>query len=418
MEAGLNLDAYTLSILGIDDGEAERLRRAVGAGLIDLSPVVLPEYPTDDNNHLGWPVATRAHDTLVVVHRRIPGHNPHGAGSGDARSTFSMVTTSSDGGKSWTRSCDLRDFMVEEYRHRGGILPLSHRYKFGPVNESREGYKLHLNAIGSTRTGRVVVLCNYGAFVSDDRGASFRHIPGAFREDTFDGDIVYLGPRIVDHPELGLLAFGNTVTYGLNERFPNPVPGPVDPKHHSLVLLSSKDCGETWRKRTFKLPDWAAPHEPAATVHEGRVLIIGRDQQTGTDHLAMSLVGLDDGVSTARTNMRNSRYIDTVDLDYNPVTGRLEVVRSKREAMRVDLYSIDPEEWGSAEWRYEGSLLQRQGSFYKTADGFHPAGAVIDAEAGVQHLFIYTGHPNGPAGSFRLTRTLDTPALRRVLARA
>ena len=116
--------------------------------------------------------------------------------------------------------------------------------------------------------------------------------------------------------------------------------------------------------------------------------------------------------------MRNRRSIDTVDLDFNPVTGRLEVVRSKREAMRVDLWSIDPADWESAEWRLEATLYRRGGSFYRDGDGFHPAGAIVDAAAGVQHIFIYMGHPNGPAGSFRLTRTLDTPRLAEFLGRA
>ena len=45
------------------------------------------------------------------------------------------------------------------------------------------------------------------------------------------------------------------------------------------------------------------------------------------------------------------------------------------------------------------------------------AGAIIDAGRGVQHIFIYIGHPNGPAGSFRMTRTLDTPRLSEFLRR-
>ena len=45
------------------------------------------------------------------------------------------------------------------------------------------------------------------------------------------------------------------------------------------------------------------------------------------------------------------------------------------------------------------------------ADGFHPAAAVIDRKRGVQHIFIYSGHVDGPSGVFRITRTLDTPKL-------
>ena len=55
------------------------------------------------------------------------------------------------------------------------------------------------------------------------------------------------------------------------------------------------------------------------------------------------------------------------------------------------------------------------GHFHKTGDGFHLAGAVIDAEKRLQHIFIYCGHPHRPAGTFRMTRTLDTARLVGVL---
>ena len=60
-------------------------------------------------------------------------------------------------------------------------------------------------------------------------------------------------------------------------------------------------------------------------------------------------------------------------------------------------------------------LLATEGQFDSTADGFHPAGAVLDANRGVPHIFSYSGHPNGPAGVFRITRTLDTPRLSALL---
>ncbi|MDE0218921.1 MAG: hypothetical protein OXJ90_06605 [Spirochaetaceae bacterium] len=391
------------------------LEHARAEGLMELAPVVLPVNPLGDNDHMGWPVATAVDGAIVVIHRRIPGHNPKGSGRGGADSTFSMATRSTDGGGTWSESYDLRDAMGAE-RNRGGELPLSHRYKFGPFNPGKQGYKLHLNAIGTARDGTVVVLCNYGAFRSEDAGVTWEHESEPFREDTTPGEIVYLGPRIIDHPEHGLLAFGNTVGYvpagteGANYS-QNAVDAPGDHRRPFLVVLRSGDGGRSWERVDHRLPDWAAQYEPAALLHEDRLWVIGRDQITGTDHVQMRFRSLGDPVDTQRTNMRNRRSIDTVDLDFNPVTGRLEVVRSKREAMRVDLWSIDPADWDSAEWRLEATLYRRGGSFYRDGDGFHPAGAIIDAAAGVQHVFIYMGHPNGPAGSFRLTRTLDTPRL-------
>jgi hypothetical protein len=111
------------------------------------------------------------------------------------------------------------------------------------------------------------------------------------------------------------------------------------------------------------------------------------------------------------TNLENPRYVDTVDLSFNPVTRRFELVRSERYRMELWLWSLEPADWGTGQWRRECRLLARQGKFYSTADGFHPAGAVIDEKRRVQHIFIFAGHPNGPAGVYRITRNLDTPKL-------
>ena len=96
---------------------------------------------------------------------------------------------------------------------------------------------------------------------------------------------------------------------------------------------------------------------------------------------------------------------------FNPVTKRFEIVRSERWRMELWLWSMDPGDWETGQWRRECRLLARGGGFYGKADGFHPAAAVIDEQRKVQHIFVYSGHPNGPAGVFRITRTLDTPKL-------
>ena len=94
---------------------------------------------------------------------------------------------------------------------------------------------------------------------------------------------------------------------------------------------------------------------------------------------------------------------------------RFEIVRSERHRMELWLWSMDPADWDKGQWTRECRILATEGQFYSTADGFHPAGAVLDANRGVQHIFIYSGHPNGPAGVFRITRTLDTPRLSALL---
>ena len=67
------------------------------------------------------------------------------------------------------------------------------------------------------------------------------------------------------------------------------------------------------------------------------------------------------------------------------------------------------EKW--TDGQFECTLFAGHGDFFKYWDGYHPAGAVIDAERAIQHIFFYSGHPNGPAGTFRLSRSLDTPRL-------
>lgn len=53
----------------------------------------------------------------------------------------------------------------------------------------------------------------------------------------------------------------------------------------------------------------------------------------------------------------------------------------------------------------------RAGSFSATADGSPAGGAVVDEKRGVQHIFLCSGHSGGPAGLFRLGRSLDAPKL-------
>jgi hypothetical protein len=375
--------------------------------LIEVAPVDLPLDPPGDCNHFGWPVATMAGDTIVVMHRRIPGHRRQGAGQPHERMSYGVVLRSEDGGKTWSKPYDLRDCMKPEDRNRGGIVPLSHRAKFDPDNKSPRGYKVHLHAIGTAHgqagsphhnAGAVMAVNNHGVFRSNDGGRTWRHFSKALRDDTFKHPIVNIGPRILDHPQQGLLVFGNWF-------------GEVDQYHKystQLVVLRSRDGGESWGVEEHDVG--FKQYEPAALFHAGKFLFVTRDQNKVRSHRQMMwLPGMKPTVT--ETNLVDPRLVDTVDLSFNPVTKRLELVRSERYRMQLWLWSIDPEDWGTGKWRRECRLLARSGTFYRDADGFHPAGAVIDAKRGVQHIFFYSGHPNGPAGVFRMTRTLETGKL-------
>lgn len=292
--------------------------------------------------------------------------------------------------------------MAPEDRNRGGIVPLSHRAKFDKANKSTEGYKVHLHAIGSTPGGAVVAINNHGVFRSDDAGRTWAHFSSASRDDIFPHEIVNLGPRILDHPDLGLVAFGNWF-------------GEVDTYHklsNQLVVLNSPDGGSTWSLTEY--PAGFPQYEPAALLRDGQFLFVTRDQTEVRSHKRMAWQP-GHPPEVIETNLRDPRYVDTVDFSVNPVTGRFEVVRSERHRMELWLWSMDPAQWDRGRWRRECRLLAVEGQFYSTADGFHPAGAVTDEKAGVQHIFIYCGHPSGPAGVFRITRALDTPKLRQLL---
>lgn len=391
------------SLLNVTQDCRRLLDAATERGLLEIASVNLPEHPPGDCNHYGWPIATMVDDTIVVMHRRIPGHRASGSGIPNEKMSYGIVLRSSDGGQTWSAPVDLRDCMHPDDRNRGGIVPLSHRAKFDKGNHSPQGYKVHLHSVGTTRDGSVVAINNHGVFRSQDKGATWKHFSQALRDDTFSHQIINLGPRVLDHPELGLMAFGNWF-------------GEVDSYHrlsNELVCIHSPDGGSTWQVEEH--PAGFPQYEPAVLSHGDKLLFVTRDQTQVRSHRQMTW-SPGKPPQIIETNLQDPRLVDTVDLSLNPVTGRLELVRSERHRMELWLWSMAPADWDTGQWRRECRLLQCKGSFYDAADGFHPAGAVIDASRGVQHIFIYAGHPNGPAGVFRITRSLNTSDLAAVLS--
>ena len=391
-------------LLGASDEQWAKFEDGRKQGLIEVAPVNLPIDPPGDCNHYGWPVAAMVEDTIVVMHRRIPGHRRQGAGEAHEKMSYGVVLRSTDGGKTWSEPYDLRDCMKPQDRNRGGIVPLSHRYKFDRKNKSMVGYKVHLHAIGTTRDGAVVAMNNHGVFRSEDQGKTWKHFSKALREDTFPHQSVTLGPRILDHAQRGLLAFGNWSGWRR--------PGEGPKLTTKLVVLRSKDGGAQWEVEEHDIG--FRQYEPAVLMHEDAFLTVTRDQTKAKSHRQMTWRP-GGKPEVMETNLQDPRYVDTVDFSFNPVTKRFEVVRSERWRMELWLWSMDPREWKTGQWRRECRLLARGGGFYGTADGFHPAAAVIDEKRGVQHIFIYSGHPNGPAGVFRMTRALDTDRLTKCL---
>jgi len=390
------------SLLRLSDEARARFEEGRARGLIEIAPVHLPDKEHGNCNHYGWPIATMVKDSLIVMHRRIPGHNPKGSGGPHPSMTYGLVLRSEDGGQTWSEPYDLRDCMSAVDRKRNGRVPLSHRFKFDKEDTSGKGYKVHLHAIGTTLDGAVVAINNHGVFRSEDEGRTWKHFSRALRDDTFKHELVNLGPRLIDHPRYGLMAFGNWF-------------GNADPKpsfRDAFVALTSRNGGARWAVKDYDLG--FSQYEPAALLHRDRLLLVTRDQEKKGRNKHWQIEwqpGRKPRVID--TNLADPKLVDTVDFSLNPVTKRFEVVRSERYRMQLWLWSMDPRDWKKGEWTRECRLLgrKRPEGFYSVADGYHPAGAVLDVKRGVQHIFIYSGHPNGPSGVFRITRTLDTPKL-------
>ena len=122
---------------------------------------------------------------------------------------------------------------------------------------------------------------------------------------------------------------------------------------------------------------------------------------------------------------------DTPDIIYNPVTRRIEAAvtnrggggkgrESDRTVCTLNLWSIDPQVLlvGESDWRFDGTLLERLTiDTPKFHDGMHPAGGVVDQKRGLHHVFVWVGYYDGPAGIFRISRSLKTDELSEMLTR-
>lgn len=380
------------------------------SGPLVIKPVAVP-YGDDlkgNNSHFGWPVATRAGDALIVVFLRLPQHAPRWGiqKQKDEYLSKAMMTRSVDGGQTWSKPVDMREF----------------------IKTPTEGCRLGFGSGMVTRSnGEVVLVSPYGVFTSNDQGATWQHIPGAYGQEDLPGPVANNGPKLIEHPEYGLVSFGHG-------------------KAEELLVRYSKDGGHNWDQITYKLPEqWAQPIEPTVILHNGAMIMVARchgeasfepERKTWRYMQAYSADGwlpLVPALTTMRvTDIRDEVNVsgygafsqDTVALDFNPVTKRYEAVCTNRNGggqgreqqrmrMTLNLWSIDPDDFaaGTGEWRFEGTLLTRGGTMMTGADGMHPGGAVIDEAAGIQHLFVYLGSHLGPASIFRITRTLDTPKL-------
>lgn len=400
-----------MDTLLIDDAERRRLNALRAEGVLDVRPVALPEgeYLVGENRHLGWPVGTRVGDALLCAYHQTLRH--HGEGPRrDEISSDTVLVRSTDGGETWSGPVDIR--------------------RFGTNSEPTVlGFGNCFAVVGA----KVFLATTYGLYRSVDEGLTWELAEGALteRQTGWHASEKYggFGPRLVVHPDRGLV-----------------IPSHV-PWEPLMDMYYSPDMGRTWKHERVQMSNFIHPMEPTAMYHDGRLIFVSRNQplpwkwhrdlehgETQRPCMMVSETGWFPMTHCGLTNISSHRWPDTTDVDFNPVTGRFEAVVTNRNGgvlenecnelheQTVNLWSLSKEELyaGRADrWRLEGVLLRLpSGQLDHTPediDAGHPGGAVIDVEAGLQHIFIYCGRYATPTGVYRISRTLDTDRLRSVM---
>ncbi|OAM91796.1 hypothetical protein AW736_01290 [Termitidicoccus mucosus] len=425
------VDAY---LRNMDDREPGRLKRLEEAGVLSLAPVTIPwgDDLHGGNVHFGWPVAVASADgrNVCVFFQRKPWHY-NGADPSrdrDEYTTGAAMVRSTDGGKTWSAHTDMRSFAKGKSR----IFPGG------------------MSSVGRLDDGTMLFINDIGVFRSSDNGATWEHFPDAFKTPWPQGVGGNRGPVIFKHPSLGMVVLSHMSRQGDALILP------------AVLMWASQDGGLTWNAHGLNLTQ-SVPRrltEPLGLMLGDRLVVFGRSHDPSNAEAKKGRIYYGQAVFDAALEKNKAAYTniacsdasrdlarlvgrdkarafglwsqDTGEIIYNPVTKRVEAVvtnRAGRGGPRVDdhtrqslnLWSIDPQALleGSAEWRFEGTLLERRTlDSPKFFDGMHPGAGVVDLERKEQHLYIYLGFYAGPAGVYKLTRSLDTPRLAAELARA
>lgn len=389
-------DGKVIEYVNLDSAEIKRQVEFERRGVQEIATVVLPEGELGTRSekhglpyHFGWPHAVMIDNTIVLHIKDL------------------FLIRSTDGGRTWEEPLFVEGApIIAMVATRSG--------KLVAASVDRNEKTLRQRA----RTMQVLI--------SDDKGASWkRHTAHVDMPIGLQG----LTSRIIEHPKFGLITGAH-----------------YNARKDTLTFLVSEDEGLTWRSANFPVG--------LPLINHGLVVFLDGENNLGAFVRNQKAVGgryLDAWTSFAQFAPVNAdsverfedlkwkgaqtniwiRKDDSSGAQYNPVSGRIEAVTTKREwgfpyrdrgYLTLNLWSIDPRAFqnGSSNWRYEGTLLRSKGEKARVKnprDGMHPAGTVIDERQGVEHVFFYAGDrahggdgapPTGRTGIFRLSRTLDT----------
>lgn len=407
-------------LLNISDRQKQKIEEGKINGLLEVTPIHLPQGDKliGRNWHFGHPVSTMVADTIVVTSNSGPCHDwaESGRVRDGAEANFDLVSTSKDGGETWTMPKRLVDYKTDDKQTMGSV-----------------------SAIGTTSKGSVIQISKLGCYRSDDKGRSWQYISGAYtRGQMGPGPSCAMGPKLIETP------YGFTGFQALTKRDCS--------KPGQLWVRYSKDEGLTWKQHHQVLPLETSIHgEPAAVMYKGNLIILARIWSNQTYNAAEGTYRYGQfwskngklPVEWKLTNIKATHAAaemapvaglmkavgfggwsqDTPDLIYNPVSKRIEAVvtnrcggapgkEQDRTICTLNLWSIDPEKLlaGDSKWRFEGTLFEREiADTPKFHDGMHPAGGVVDLKRNLHHIPVYMGYYDGPAGIYRISISLDTP---------